>query len=273
MFTASLLVFGAGHMGSAIVAGAARVFRGDARVGVVEPDNARRERFSASPSVAVFPDTRSGLAWLAPRGPSGQVLLAVKPQALRDLAADLSGLLGDRVVISILAGTPGAKVRALLPSARVVRAMPNLPVSIGRGMTAVCPSAGARPGDEEAALTLFRATGDVVTIDESLMDAFTALAGSGPAYLFHLARAMERAGVAMGFDPAAAARVTRGTLAGAAELLARSPEDAGVLCASVTSKGGTTQAALDVLRARAVEDALIEAILAARNRGAELARD
>jgi pyrroline-5-carboxylate reductase len=188
------------------------------------------------------------------------------------VSAELAGRVGERVVISILAGMPGHRVReALGGRCRVVRAMPNLPAKIGHGATAVCMAAGARDGDDEFARRLFEGVGRlVVTIDESMMDAFTAVAGSGPAYLFLLAEAMVHAAAEIGFDEATANDIVRQTIAGAAALLSESVEAAGELRKAVTSKGGTTEAALRVLNDAGFTRALQRAVTAARDRGREL---
>ncbi|MDX2130635.1 MAG: pyrroline-5-carboxylate reductase [Planctomycetota bacterium] len=276
----SLLVVGAGAMGGAIVDGALRsaVLPPDA-LAVVEPDAGRRARLPRT--VETFADLAGGGAWLRARGAHAQVLLAVKPQALADVAAGLRPALGDdpRVVISILAGTPGAKVRALLACARVVRAMPNLALRVGRGCTAVCLSDGAAHPDDHFACALFGTGGQkVFRVDEALMDAFTALAGSGPAYVFYLAEAMQRAGVLMGFEHAQALEMVRETIAGAAALLAEGAGQTGAggpdpatLRAGVTSPGGTTAAAVRVLEDSDAMETWARAILAARDRGRTLA--
>jgi len=199
-----------------------------------------------------------------------QLLLAIKPQTLAQVAEQLGPLRDDRIVITILAGTPSRKVReALGPGARVVRAMPNTAARVGKGMAAVCP--GVETGDEAFAVELLQAVGQVIRIDESRMDAFTALAGSGPAYLFYLAEAMARGGRVAGLAPEHADRAARATVVGAAALLDDSDQTPEQLRAAVTSKGGTTEAAIQILGNAGVADAIVHAIVAARDRGAELA--
>lgn len=285
MTATPLLIIGGGNMGCAIVVGGLGAAVLDAScVGVAEPVDGQRGRLVQAVravgrgEVAVFASARQGIEWLAERevqgGDRGQILLAVKPQMLAGLASEIGTTVGDRVVITILAGTPGAKVQAALGvSARIVRAMPNLPASIRRAATAVCKSDGAREGDDEFALRLFRGIGPcVVSIEERLMNAFTGLAGSGPAYVFYLAEAMIDAAERMGFDRNTASKVVRQTIEGSGALLAESTESPGALRASVTSKGGTTQAAMSVLEQHHVKAWIVEAILAAEARGSELAR-
>jgi pyrroline-5-carboxylate reductase len=204
----------------------------------------------------------------------GQVLLAVKPQSLDAVATELREPLAamPRVVISILAGTPTSKVAEKLGgSSRVIRVMPNTPARLRKSMTAMCLGAGANSAHGGLAYDLFASIGEVVKIDESLMDAFTAVSGSGPAYVFYLAEAMVKAAQEVGFDRITADRVVRQTIAGAAALLADSNEPPEALRAAVTSKGGTTEAAVGELDRAKVIDSVVAAIIAGRDRGRQLA--
>jgi pyrroline-5-carboxylate reductase len=273
---APLAVIGFGSMGSSIVRGACRsglVAPGD--VIVAEPDEGRRRDAAASGIARVHADASDALADMADRertGGEGTILLAIKPQMLAELGANVHGRAGERRTISILAGVTAHRVReAMGGGVRVVRVMPNLPASIGQGVAAI--ARGASPADLAFTRELFLATGpQVMEIDEGLMDAFTALAGSGPAYLFFLAESMVRAGVEMGFTPAEADAAVRQTLLGAASMLAGDPRDPASLRAAVTSRGGTTAAALASMEADGVDDALRRAIKAAEARGRELGR-
>lgn len=276
----SLLILGGGVMGLAIAQGAlnARLIR-PSDLHVAEPDPARRAALSAlglrayaGPALAIRAvlDVELG----PPARRATPILLAVKPQVFPTLVPDLAPLAHapSRLVLSIMAGTRAATIHdAIAPHTRVIRAMPNTPARVAQGVTGISPGPGATPDDLSLAHHLFSALGPVVeTIDESLMDAFTAVAGSGPAYLFHLARAMEDAAIALGFEPAAARRVVSQTLQGAAALLDGS--DPAALRDAVTSKGGTTAAALGVLDQARAADTLIRAITAATDRARELAR-
>jgi pyrroline-5-carboxylate reductase len=280
-----LAIIGGGNMAQAIVRGGLRagVLERDG-VMVAEIDAARREAM-AHEGVGVSGSAAEALRWLRQReegaGPGGgQVLLAVKPQSLAAVAAEIGSEFGAtsgacrRVVISILAGTPSQRVRSQLgPPAAIVRAMPNLAAGIGQGATAVCLGAGTGPGDDVVALELFRGVGPlVVSLPEELMDAFTAVAGSGPAYLFYLAEAMMRGAGQLGFAKPMADAVVRQTLRGAAELLSRTGKSPTELRAAVTSKGGTTEAAVEVLDLKSVTDAIVAALEAATTRGRQLGR-
>lgn len=201
-----------------------------------------------------------------------QVLLAFKPQSLAAFGMEASGLNLDRVVMSILAGVNSATLRkALGGAARIVRVMPNLPSQIGRGVTAIALGAGAEPGDERVAESVFGAVGRVVeTVHEDQMDAFTAIAGSGPAYVFYLAEVMTKAAESLGLDEAMARRVVREVIAGSGEMMVRTTQLPQELRAGVTSKGGTTEAAMNVLDKEEVYEAFMKALTAARDRARAL---
>lgn len=267
---------GGGNMTRAILDGARDAGVLDpSRCPVAEPDPDRRSAFPMGLLTAT--DALERLASIEPEPGSGQVVLAVKPQVLASVADEIRLVLDrgpSRVIISILAGTPSPKIRrALGPSARVVRVMPNTPARVGRGMSAVCPGEGAHPGDEALAERIMRGVGRVVRIEEGLMDAFTALAGSGPAYVFYLAEALAAAGVEAGFDADESEEIARQVVAGAGELLVRDPTPPAELRRAVTSKGGTTAAAIEVLDREGVMRIVEQAVLAARDRGRALAEE
>jgi pyrroline-5-carboxylate reductase len=178
------------------------------------------------------------------------------------------------LALSIMAGrTLGNLQAALAPGTAIVRAMPNTPAAIGRGITVACPNAQVTARQRKQATGLLAAIGSVEWVkDERLIDAVTAVSGSGPAYVFLLAEAMAQAGCAAGLPAALATKLARETVAGAGELLHRSPLDAATLRQNVTSPGGTTAAALEVLMGPAGFEALLtEAIAAATRRSRELA--
>jgi pyrroline-5-carboxylate reductase len=203
------------------------------------------------------------------------IVVAVKPQIAPQVLPKLARLVrDDTVVISIMAGrTLGFLEKALPAQAAVVRAMPNTPASIGRGITVAVPNARVSGTQRALADQLLRATGAVEWVaDETLMDAVTAVSGSGPAYVFLLAESLARAGAAAGLPADLAAGLARATVAGAGELLHRSVLDAATLRQNVTSPGGTTAAALDVLISPDGLDPVMErAVAAATRRGRELA--
>jgi pyrroline-5-carboxylate reductase len=264
-----LLVIGFGSMASAIVEGALRA-------GVLSPDQvaavnpgeggrARAERLGCR----AFARSADALRAL----PAARVMLGVKPQKLGEAASAAQGLATDRCVISILAGATSASIGAALGSSRVVRVMPNTPAKVGKGITAIANDTNATEADAAFAQALFSAVGEVVEMPESMLDAFTGVCGSGPAYVFYLAEAMVRGAREVGFNEADADRLVRATIVGAAALLDDDRTHApGELRARVTSKNGTTAAATDTLDDAAVMDAVARAVVAARDRGRELAR-
>jgi pyrroline-5-carboxylate reductase len=203
------------------------------------------------------------------------VVLATKPQTLDDAAPAVDRLLGPRtLLVSILAGKTIRDLRARLPRAgAIVRAMPNLPASIGRGATGAAASPEVAEDQRRIADLLLRSVGIVEWLpSEDLVDAVTALSGSGPAYVFLLAECLAEAGAAAGLPPELAQRLARATVTGAGELLARSDLPPSRLRENVTSPGGTTAAALQVLMAEpgGLKGLMREAVAAAKRRGAEL---
>jgi pyrroline-5-carboxylate reductase len=268
-----LAIIGGGTMGHAIAARASRAGLFSALL-VAEPDAARHAilRAAGATPLPSAGDAGRALADQEPQPGSGVVLLAVKPQVFPAVASELAPLMDrPRLVLSIMAGVRSASIHAALgPNARVVRLMPNTPGVIGQGVTAISTTPGATLADADLARRLFSQLGLVVPVEEDLLDAFTALAGSGPAYVFYLAEAMVASAVELGFDPATASRVVRGVIAGAGALLQNSPDEPATLRAAVTSKGGTTQAACAVLDSRAVHAAITDAIRAGRDRAREL---
>jgi len=204
---------------------------------------------------------------------SEHVLLAVKPQSLDQIAPWLERLDADAsVVISIMAGVRSERIEQAAGRAlRVVRVMPNTPLMVGVGMTGVALGAHAREGDDELTLGLFAAAGEAVRVSEDELDAITAVSGSGPAYLFYLAGAMEAAARELGLEEHAQTLVEQ-TLLGAATLCRRSDDDAATLRRKVSSPGGTTEAAIRTLDAQGVREAILAAVRAARDRSLELGR-
>lgn len=203
-----------------------------------------------------------------------RVLLAVKPQVMSLVLSEIAGSIGsDALVISIAAGvTSGVLSGGLGGCGRIVRVMPNAPMLVGEGISAI--AAGPRAGDDDLQWTqrFFAASGQTVLVEESMLDAVTAVSGSGPAYFFYLVEAMVAAGVAEGLEESIALALARQTCLGAGRLLTDSGEAPADLRRRVTSPGGTTQRAIEVLEAAGMKDRLIEAIRAAAERSRELGR-
>ncbi len=201
------------------------------------------------------------------------VLLCVKPQQFEEVLAGLKGRLpADALVISIAAGIPTAKIEALLGNgSRVVRVMPNTPALVQHGAAGLAAGRHATEQDVEWGLTLLRAVGQCVVVTEEEIHAVTAVSGSGPAYVFYLMEAMLRAASDLGLDAAVARDLVIQTVEGSARLLRASPEGPEVLRARVTSKGGTTAAAIAAFDAAGVGEALSAGVRAAALRSRELA--
>ena len=263
----TILLAGAGKMGSAMLEGWLALGLPPEKIAVLEPQ----------PTGEITAWARHGLRLNPPAGALGEVaatVVAVKPQSAPEVMPALAPFIGSAtVVVSIMAGRTLHFLDRALPGAALVRAMPNTPAAIGRGITVAVANARVSSEQRELVQTLLSAVGAVEWIsDEALMDAVTALSGSGPAYVFLLAEAMAKAGAAAGLPPALAATLARATVAGAGELLHRSPLDAATLRQNVTSPGGTTAAALDVLMANdGLAPLMTKAIAAATKRSRELA--
>ena len=206
---------------------------------------------------------------------TGVIVLAVKPQMMQEVLFPYRRFAGKGTLfLSIAAGkTLRFFARHLGERASVIRAMPNTPAAIGRGIAVACPNAAAAPAQRALAERLLAAVGEVGWVeDEALLDAVTAVSGSGPAYVFLLIECLAQAGVEAGLPEALAMRLARATVAGAGELARLSEESAAALRTAVTSRGGTTQAALEVLMGKNGLDKLMSrAVLAAAKRSRELA--
>jgi pyrroline-5-carboxylate reductase len=205
------------------------------------------------------------------RGKVDTCIVAIKPQILKGEARALAAIADKALMISIAAGTSIAALqKAWGAKARIVRAMPNTPGAIGRGITGLYAAKGVGPKDKAKADALLKALGETVWVkSEALIDSVTALSGSGPAYVFHLVEAMTAAGMAAGLKPAEAEKLARATVAGAGALLAADKAGAAELRIAVTSPGGTTEAALKVLMPE-LTGLMTRAIAAAKKRAEEL---
>ena len=263
----SLILVGAGKMGGSMLEGWLKVGMNPAGVTVIDPrPSEEMARFCSEQGIALNPDSPKA---------ADVLVLAVKPQMLDEAAAPLNALLGPgTLVISILAGKTIGNLRSRLPAAAaIVRAMPNLPASIGRGATGAAASPEVSEAQRLMADALLSSNGIVEWLEsEDLIDAVTALSGSGPAYVFHLVECLAEAGAAAGLPPGLAQRLARATVTGAGELLFQSDLPPATLRQNVTSRGGTTAAALEVLMAEphGLKSLMREAVAAARRRAEEL---
>lgn len=258
---------GAGNMAEAIVKGLLdRKVVAPSKVKATDPSEERRVLFANRFAVSTGTDNAALVT------SSDVVVLAVKPQMMAGVLEPLRGQWrAKQLVISIAAGIRTAKLDAWCGGGpAIVRVMPNTPALIGQGVSAVCAGPRADAGHMALAGKLFAAVGDVLTVDEERMDAVTAISGSGPAYVFYWIESMLAAAREHGFDEVTARTLVYGTLSGAAALAQQSSDTPGTLRARVTSKGGTTEAAVRVLDERGVGTSLVEAIRAAARRSQEL---
>lgn len=265
-----LVLAGAGKMGSAMLAG--WLARGlDPKSVVIQEPSLQGE----ASELAAKHGIRAAATIDRLDAPPSVIIAAVKPQVMDQVFPPLAKLAGpSTVVLSIAAGKSLASFEThLAPGIAVVRAMPNTPAAIGRGITAVVANAHATPAQRATCSELLSAVGAVEWVEqESLIDAVTGVSGSGPAYVFYLTECLAEAGAAAGLDPELAMKLARATVSGSGELMHRSPLDAATLRQNVTSPGGTTAAALNVLmREPGGLNALMrEAVAAAVKRSREL---
>ena len=266
-YAGTLVLVGAGKMGGALLEGWIGLGVDPARIVVMEPQPAASIKALSARGLRLNPDAAS----ISPDA----IVIAVKPQIAPEIMPKVASLMSpSTIAVSIMAGRTIAFLADVLPrDAAVIRAMPNTPASIGRGITVAVPNSRVTAAQRQLADALLTATGAVEWIgDETLMNAVTAVSGSGPAYVFLLAESLARAGEKVGLPAELAVRLARATVAGSGELLHRSTIGAATLRHNVTSPGGTTAAALDVLMAPDGLDPLMErAIAAATRRGRELA--
>jgi pyrroline-5-carboxylate reductase len=261
----TILLAGAGKMGGAMLTGWLAGGLKPDRVVVIEPQ----------PSAEIAGLAAKGVRLNAEEiGAVETLVMAVKPQSFREAGATLkSRIASSTLVVSIMAGTTIKSLQEVC-GGTVVRAMPNTPAAIGRGITVAVAAENVSAAQRATADALLRATGTVEWVeDEGLMDAVTAVSGSGPAYVFLLAEELARAGIAAGLPEELATKLARETVAGSGELLRRSELASATLRQNVTSPGGTTAAALEVLMGKdGLAQLMIRAIAAATARSKELAK-
>jgi pyrroline-5-carboxylate reductase len=263
----TILLAGAGKMGGAMLSGWLAQGLNASNVAVIEPYPSGEINALAARGVRLNP---------APKefGTVAALVIALKPQMFREAGPQLRPFAGSStLVVSIMAGITIASISEVCGGS-VVRAMPNTPAAIGRGITVAVAAGNVSAAQRAVADALLRATGSVEwTGDETLMDAVTAVSGSGPAYVFLLAEELARAGVEAGLPPELATRLARETVAGSGELLHRSELDSATLRRNVASPGGTTAAALEVLMGPdGMQSLLTRAVAAATRRSRELAK-
>jgi len=261
---------GGGNMATALIAGLAGKLAAGSDIHVVDPNLEALARLHAAYGVGTAPEIGAEVA-------AGEVIvLAVKPQQMRDVALRLQSQLQNRpLVLSIAAGIRGADLSRWLGGyGAIVRTMPNTPALIGQGITGMVAMAGVSEAQRQAADRILQAVGQTVWLEtEDLIDPVTAVSGSGPAYVFFFLEAMQQAAVEMGLSSEQGRALALATFTGAAQLAAQSDEPAEVLRQRVTSKGGTTHAAIASMEAAGVKQAIVAAMKAAAARGRALGQE
>jgi pyrroline-5-carboxylate reductase len=266
----NITFIGGGNMATALIAGLANKLTQAANIHVIDPNPEALERLHSEYGVSTASAIDERVA------ASEVVVLAVKPQQMRGVAESLLPQLGGQpLVLSIAAGIRGADLSRWLGGyGAIVRCMPNTPALIGMGITGMVAMAGASASQKTAADSILKAVGKTVWLgDEAMIDPVTAVSGSGPAYVFFFLEAMQQAAQEMGLSAEQGKELALATFTGAAQLAVRSPEPLDVLRQRVTSKGGTTYAAITSMEQAGVKQAIVAAMKAACARGRELGEE
>jgi pyrroline-5-carboxylate reductase len=267
MSTSSLNIafIGGGNMASAIIGGLIRQGMTAGQIEVVEPFEEARQRLLTQFGVTAHAEASAALQR------AGLVVWAVKPQTFKDAATPVKQHTGAALHLSVAAGIRSDSMAQWLGTERIVRSMPNTPALVGKGMTALFARAGVSADDRLTVEQVIATTGESLWVAaEEQLDAVTALSGSGPAYVFFFLEAMTAAGVDMGLSGEQAHRLAVGTFVGASELARASDESPAVLRQRVTSKGGTTYAAITSMENDSMKELFAKALQAARQRAREL---
>lgn len=263
-----IALIGAGQMAEALLRGLlASGIASRENLFATDPSEERRSRMTREFEIRTGLDNREAASW------SDAVVLAVKPQTVQAVLAELGPVLSGQLVVSIAAGVPIAQLTARLPAgARIARVMPNAPAMVGEGMSAVTFGPTVTPQDRELVLGMFSSVGKVAMVEERLMDAVTGLSGSGPAYVFIAIEALADAGVKMGLARPVAEILAARTMVGAARTVLETGEHPGRLKDRVASPGGTTIAGLHQLEQGKLRATLMAAVKAATMRAEEMGR-
>jgi len=260
-----IVFIGGGNMATALITGLRKQGVSAASILVVEPLETARQHLYDSLGVHAVASADSSLSG------AQLVVWAIKPQLFKAVAEPVHALFAKALHLSVAAGIRSDSLAQWLGSQRVVRAMPNTPALVGLGQTGLFARDAVTPLERQAVSALMQAVGESIWVDhETQLDAVTAVSGSGPAYVFYVIEAMVAAGVRMGLSPAQAHQLSVGTLVGASELARASSESPAVLRERVTSKGGTTYAAITSLQADGVAALIEQAMLAAAERAKTL---
>lgn len=260
---------GGGNMANALIGGLAGKLTAGENIHVVDPNAEALQKLKTQFGVTAAQSLDAAIAQC------DVIVLAVKPQQMKDVVAQLQPHVSTQLVLSIAAGIRASDLsRWLKGHDAIVRTMPNTPALIGKGITGMVATAGVSQEQRDIADAILRAVGSTVWLDdEALIDPVTAVSGSGPAYVFYFIEAMQQAALEMGLSAEQGTELAIATFAGAAQLAADSSEPVSVLRERVTSKGGTTYAALTSMEASGVKESIIKAMKAAAARGKELGEE
>ena len=273
MTTALKIAFvGGGNMAAALIAGLAGKLTAGSNIHVIDPHAPALEKLQAQFGVSTASAAGDTLRAM------DVIVLAVKPQSMREVAAQLLPFIDAAkapLILSIAAGIRAVDLsRWLGDYPAIVRCMPNTPALIGMGITGMVASGGVSAGQKDTADAILRAVGSTVWLaDEAQIDPVTAVSGSGPAYVFYFIEAMQQAAAELGLTPEQGTQLAIATFTGAAQLAAQSSEAVSLLRERVTSKGGTTYAALTSMEESGVKAAIVKGIKAAAQRGREMGEE
>jgi len=261
-----IVFVGAGNMASALIGGLIARGTAPAALQAIDPSASQREALGARFGITTHAASGEHV------GQADVIVLAVKPQQMHEAVDALAPRIATQLIISVAAGVRATDLSRWLGGySRIVRTMPNTPALIGLGATGLAMLAGGTDADRKLAESIMQAVGQTVWVeDESQLDAVTALSGSGPAYVFRFIESMIAAGIGLGLSPEQSRQLALQTVSGAAQLACASSEPVAILRERVTSKGGTTAAALSVFEARDLDAVVAQAMGAARDRSAEL---
>ena len=264
----TLFFIGGGNMAQALVGGQIRAGRPPESIGVIDPSDTQRAQLEKAWGVHTFAKPEASL------GSASMVVWAVKPQLFAEAAAACGAFVKEALQVSVMAGIPSQAIQARTGATQVVRTMPNTPSLIGQGVTGVFAGQAVTAGQREQVKALLEPTGELLWVErEADLDAVTALSGSGPAYVFYFVEAMMQAAQDMGLSAEQGRRLALGTFAGATALARQSDEPPQVLRERVTSKGGTTHAAISHMEETGVKALFIEALRQAQQRAKTLGEE
>jgi len=263
---------GGGNMASALISGLIQQGYSAGQINVVEIDPERRNRIKETFGISVMSDLTDGISQFGKENELNVIVLAVKPQQIQTIAQHIAGLLKHHLIISIAAGIRVIDIMCWLDGyPRVIRAMPNTPSFVRAGVTGLYATPVTSELDRRSAESILSAVGTVFWVDdEEMLHTVTAISGSGPAYVFYFIESMQQAGIKLGLTLEQSRQLSLQTFLGAIKLASENQEDVSVLREKVTSKGGTTQKAIQSMEDGNVKNSIVTAIEASYARSKEM---